>query len=122
MHLRPIVTLHNAVGVVLLAYAVGVLATPNGGAMGYLTAQIGLTAPVLAVVFAACGLAILIARPNPPLFSLLTTPILLYSFASLGFLLSPEGGALTAYFAHFGVWLVANAAIADRARDIPWNL
>lgn len=115
--MRPIVTLHNAVGVVLLAYAVGVLATPRGGAMGYLTAHLGLSAPVLAALFLACGLVILIARPKPPLFSLLTTPILLYSFASLGFLLSPAGGALTAYFAHFGVWLVTNAAITEKARQ-----
>lgn len=114
--MRPIVTLHNAVGLVMLGYAVGVLATPHGGAMGYLTTRIGLTPPVLAALFMACGLAILIARPNPPLFSLLTTPILLYSFASLGFLLSPEGGALTAYFAHTGLWLVTSAAIADQAR------
>ena len=114
--MRPIVTLHNAVGVVLLAYAAGVLATPHGGAMGYITAHLGITAPVLAVLFAACGLVILITRPSPPLFSLLTTPILLYSFASLGYLLTPAGGALTAYFAHTSLWLVISAAIADQAR------
>jgi len=114
--MRPIVTLHNAVGLVMLGYAVGVLVTPHGGAMGYLTASIGLMPTVLAVLFAACGLAILITRPSPPLFSLLTTPILLYSFASLAYLLTPAGGALTAYFAHFGLWLVTSAAIADQAR------
>jgi hypothetical protein len=115
--MRPLVTLHHSVGLVMLLYAAGVLITPHGGAMGWLQANTPITAPMLAALFAGCGTYILIGKPKPPLFSVLTTPILLYSLASLGFLLSPSGGALTAYIAHSGVWFITNASIAERARN-----
>ena len=115
--MRPIVTLAHAVGVVMCLYAIGVMVTPNGGAMGWLQDNTPLTPPMLAVAFAVCGLYVFFCKPHPALFSVLTTPILLYSLASLGFLLSPLGGALTAYVAHTGVWLVINAAIVEKARN-----
>ena len=116
--MRPIVTLHNAVGVVMLAYAVGVLITPHGGAMGYLTTNLGITPPMLAAAFAGCGVYILIGNPRMPLFSLLTMPLLFYAVASVGFLLSSANlnPASTAVIAHNGLWLVINAALLDQAR------
>lgn len=116
MLLRPIVTLAHAVGLVMLLYAAGVLITPAGGAMGWLTENTGITAPVMAALFAGCGVYILIGNPNPALFSLLTVPILLYSVASFGYLLTPRGGSVTAFFAHVSAWMIANAAIAEKAR------
>jgi hypothetical protein len=114
--MRPLVTLNHAVGVVMLLYAIGVLVTPTGGAMGYIEENSPLTAPMVALLFAGCGLVIFFFNPNPAVFAALTAPILLYSLASFGYLIGPRGGSLTAFFAHISVWLVANGANAEKAR------
>jgi hypothetical protein len=103
-------------GLVMLLYAIGVMATPQGGAIGWLQENTPLTAPMAAFVFAGCGLYLFFCKPNPAVFALLTAPILLYSLASLGYLLTPRGGSLTAFFAHISVWIVANAANAEDTR------
>jgi hypothetical protein len=114
--MRPLVTLNHAVGVVMLLYAIGVLATPEGGAMGYIEENTPFTAPMVALLFAGCGMVIFFFNPNPAVFAVLTAPILLYSLASLGYFISPRGGSLTGFFAHISVWMVANAAITETAR------
>jgi hypothetical protein len=114
--MRPLVTLNHAVGVVMLLYAIGVLATPTGGAMGFIEENLSVHAPVVALVFLICGLAIFFFNPNPAVFAVLTAPILLYSLASFGYFIGPRGGSLTAFFAHISIWLVANAAITETAR------
>jgi hypothetical protein len=114
--MRPLVTLNHAVGLVMLLYAIGVLATPTGGAMGYITEQTPFTPPMVAILFAGCGLIIGFFNPNPAVFAVLTAPILLYSLASFGYFIGPRGGSLTAFFAHISIWLVANAAITEKAR------
>jgi hypothetical protein len=114
--MRPLVTLNHAVGVVMLLYAIGVLATPEGGAMGYIEENTPFTAPMVALLFAGCGLVIFFFNPNPAVFAVLTAPLLLYSLASLGYFIGPRGGSLTGFFAHISVWLVANAAITETAR------
>jgi hypothetical protein len=114
--MRPLVTLNHAVGVVMLLYAIGVLATPEGGAMGYIEENTPFTAPMVALLFAGCGMVIFFFNPNPAVFAALTAPILLYSLASFGYFIGPRGGSLTAFFAHISIWLVANAAITEKAR------
>jgi hypothetical protein len=114
--MRPIVTLNHAVGIVMLLYVIGVLTTPTGGAMGFIEENTPIHAPVVALLFAGCGLAIFFFNPNPAVFAVLTAPILLYSLASFGYFIGPRGGSLTAFFAHISIWLIANAAITDAAR------
>jgi hypothetical protein len=114
--MRPLVTLNHAVGIVMLLYAIGVLATPAGGAMGYIEENLSVHAPVVALLFAGCGVYIFFCNPNPAVFAVLTAPILLYSLASFGYFIGPRGGSLTAFFAHISIWLIANAAITEKAR------
>ena len=114
--MRPVFTLPHTVGAVMVAYAVGVLATPAGGVTGYLDRVTFLTPPMLAAVFAVCGLVILVTDPPPPRFSLLITPILLYAVASAIYVTQTPNAALTAVFAHSGVWLITQAALYDKAR------
>ena len=72
----------------------------------------------MAAAFAGCGVYILIANPRPALFSLLTTPLLFYAVASVGYLLSSANAnpASTAVIAHNGLWLTINAALLEQAR------
>ena len=114
--MRPLFTLPHTVGAVMIAYAVGVLATPTGGVTGWLDRTTFLTPEMLATAFAACGLVILLSNPPPPRFSLLITPILLYAVASAIYVTQTPNAALTAVFAHSGVWLITQAALYDRAR------
>jgi len=73
--MRPIVTLAHAVGIVMLLYAIGVMVTPQGGAMGFITEKTGITASIMALVFSTCGLYVFFFNPNPALFAVLTAPI-----------------------------------------------
>jgi hypothetical protein len=114
--MRPLVTLNHAVGVVMLLYAIGVLATPTGGAMGYIEENLSVHAPVVALLFASCGLYIFVCNPNPAVFAILTAPILFYALGSIGYFFSPRGGSVTAVFAHLGIWMIANGANAEKAR------
>lgn len=117
--MRPIVTLHNAVGLIMLGYAAGVLATPNSGVTHWLAVNTFITPPLLAAAFAGCGTYILIASPPAPLFSLLTLPILFYAAASVFYFLGSSTAAVTAVLAHVGLWLVITAALFEKARS--WN-
>lgn len=119
MTMRPIFSLAHVVGLVMLGYAAGVLATPYTGAMGWLGANTFLTAPMMAAAFAGCGVYILIASPPAPLFSLLTLPILFYAAASVFYFLGSSTAAVTAVLAHVGLWLVITAALFEKARS--WN-
>ena len=119
--MRPIVTLHNVVGVVMLGYAVGVLATPHSGVTHWLAVNTFITPPLLAAAFAGCGTYILIGNPRLALFSILTLPLLFYGVAAVGFLLSATNlnPASTAVIAHNGLWITINAALLDQARRGP---
>jgi hypothetical protein len=114
--MRPLFTLPHIVGLIMLGYAVGVLATPTSGVMNWLVQNTFLHPPSVAALFAGCGVYILIGKPAPALFSLLTTPLLLYGVASIFFFASAPTGALTAVIAHNGLWLTVNAALIDIAR------
>jgi hypothetical protein len=113
--MRPIVTLAHAVGVVMCLYAIGVLATPHSGVTGFIMEKTFLTPPMIAAVFVGCGVYIFLSHPHPALFSLLITPIMLYSLASVLYVLT-AGGAMTGTVAHTGIWLVVNASLVERAR------
>lgn len=108
MHLRPIITLHNAVGALLLGYAAAVLATPTSGAIAWIDSRTFLTPETVAGAFAVCGLAVC---------SLLTTPLLLYAIAALGFFFSRTDVGMTGVIGHLGVWVVINAVNYERARQ-----
>lgn len=117
--MRPLFTLPHTVGLLMLGYAVGVLATPASGVMNWLDTYTFLTPPMMAAMFAGCGVYILIASPRPALFSLLTLPLLMYGFAAVLFFASNPNGALTAIVAHNGLWFVIQAALIDQARRGP---
>jgi hypothetical protein len=114
--MRPLFTLPHVVGLIMLGYAVGVLMTPEAGVMNWLVQNTFLHPPVVAALFTGCGVYILIRKPAPALFSLLTTPILLYGVASILFYAGEPTRALTAVIAHNGLWLTVNAALFDIAR------
>jgi hypothetical protein len=114
--MRPLFSLSHVVGVLMIAYAVGVLGTPGNGVTNWIIDHTFLTPLAVAAFFAGCGAFILIARPHPALFSLATTPLLLYAIASILFFISTPTGAFTAVVAHNGLWLTVNAALIDIAR------
>jgi hypothetical protein len=114
--MRPLFTLPHVVGLIMLGYAVGVLTTPTAGVMNWIALNTFLHPPFVAALFAGCGTYILIARPDPALFSLMTTPLLLYGVASILFYIGEPSRALTAVIAHNGLWLTVNAALFDIAR------
>ena len=118
MAMRPLFSFHHVVGLIMLGYAAGVLATPNSGVTHWLAVNTFITPPLLAAAFAGCGTYILIARPRLALFSILTLPLLFYAVASVGFLLSSANlnPASTAVIAHNGLWLTINAALLEQAR------
>jgi hypothetical protein len=114
--MRPLFTLPHVVGLIMIGYAVGVLTTPTAGVMNWIALNTFLHPPAVAALFAGCGTYILIAHPTPALFSLLTTPLLLYGVASVLFYIGEPTRALTAVIAHNGLWLTVNAALFDIAR------
>jgi hypothetical protein len=114
--MRPLFTLPHVVGLIMLGYAVGVLTTPTAGVMNWIVLNTFLNPPIVAALFAGCGVYILIAHPTPALFSLLTVPLLLYGVASVLFYIGDPNRALTAVIAHNGLWLAVNAALFDIAR------
>lgn len=116
--MRPLFTLSHTVGLLMLGYAVGVLVTPTGS-MNWLTETLFITPPVVAALFAGCGVYILIASPRAGLFSLLTTPILMYGLASVFYFASNPSGSITGVIAHNGLWLTVQAALMDAARRGP---
>jgi hypothetical protein len=117
MSIRPIISFPNAVGALMLGYALAIQLTPSTGAMGYIRANTPLDAHAVALIFVLCGGAIALFRPAPPLFSLLATPFLLYAIAAVGFFLSREDVGFTGVMGHLGVWLIINAVNYERARQ-----
>ena len=117
--MRPFITLPHVVGLLMLGYAAGVLATPTTGVMDWLVDNTFLSPPIVAALFAGCGTYILIASPRPALFSLLTTPILMYGLAAVFYFLGNPAGSVTALVAHNGLWLAVQAALMDTARRGP---
>ena len=117
--MRPLFSFAHIVGLVMLGYAAGVLVTRAfSGVTNWLTVNTFHHRRLIAAAFAGCGVYILIGNPRPALFSLLTTPLLFYAVASVGYLLSSTNSnpASTAVIAHNGLWLTINAALLDQAR------
>jgi hypothetical protein len=117
--MRPLFTLAHTVGLLMIGYAAGVLLTPTGGVMNWLSENTFFTPPVVAALFAGCGVYVLIANPRLALLSLLTTPILMYGLAGVFYFLSNPAGSVTALVAHNGLWLAIQAALLDAARRGP---
>ena len=117
--MRPLFSLAHVVGLIMLGYAVGVLSTPGSGATDWLRDNTPLTTTAIALTFAICGGSLLITKPKYGMFSLLTTPLLMYSLAAMMVYLQGTDNAFTIMVGHLGLWLVIQAALIDAARRGP---
>lgn len=115
---RPVFSLTNVVAFIMMAYAAGVWYTPNSGITSYLNDYTFVTPGLIAIAFVGCGSIIFFCRPAPAIFSLLTSPILMYSIGGFFFFFSiyPDG-SFTGVIGHVGLWAVITAALYERARS-----
>jgi hypothetical protein len=97
------------VALAMLLYALGFLTRPETGIPAYIDAAFGVSPHTMALLFAFCAGALLFSQhPSPLTFTILTTPMALYSLASVAFVLLSDQGNPTAIAGHFGLWLVVN--------------
>ena len=118
-YFRPITGLYNAITLTLFMYAIGVMATPNSGIANLLATRTPLSQPVVGLMFIICGILIFIWRPQPAIVSVLLFPLLAYAIAGVFFFFEAGPfGSITGSAAHFGLWVIASAALYEKARRI----